>query len=182
MQTHSVWDTSQSIDLTKTWRIHSCHTARINSFKCVLLGQHVYQIIVSIRFVVLLCFNITPLLTSAHKVKKKRLSQHHLASSQHAAPATIRGQRGAGQRGELLPVCQPNSGPKVPAEILHITHNIFVIRGLTAGFCQTFILWNKQVTRGLIFTNCTYFCAANKASRWVVDVFFFFTIPSALKW
>lgn len=83
---------------------------------------------------------ITPLLTSALKVKKKRLSQHHLPGSQHAAPATVRSQGRARQRGELLPVCQPNSGPEVSAETLHITHNIFLIRSLTAGFSQTFIL------------------------------------------
>lgn len=88
----------------------------------------------------ILSFTISPPLTSAHKVKKKSLSQHHLAGSQHAAPAAIRGQSRARQRGKILPVRQPNSGPEVPAEVLHITHNTFLIRGLRAGFRLIVIL------------------------------------------
>lgn len=83
---------------------------------------------------------IAPPLTSAQKVKEEGLSQHHLPGSQHAAPAAVRGQRGAGQWGKLLSVGEPNPGPKVSAEILHITHDTFLIRGLSAGFCLAFIL------------------------------------------
>lgn len=80
------------------------------------------------------CGTITPL-TSAQEVKSKCLSQHHLPGSQHAAPATVRGQSGARQGRELLPVGEPHSGPEILAERLHVPHDEVLIRGLTAGFC-----------------------------------------------
>lgn len=76
-------------------------------------------------------------LTSAQKVKDKCLCQHHLACSQHAAPATVRGQSGARQGWKLLPVGQPHSGPKILAESLHIPHDKVLVRGLVTGFCWT---------------------------------------------
>lgn len=106
------------------------------------LAMNFKKYIATLQFAKLLCAvpPVAPPLTSAQEVKEEGLSQHHLAGSQHAAPAAVRGQRGAGQRGKLLSVGEPNPGPKVSAEILHVTHDTFLIRGLSAGFCLTFIL------------------------------------------
>ncbi|KAF3835378.1 hypothetical protein F7725_027936 [Dissostichus mawsoni] len=67
------------------------------------------------------------------------MSQHHLPGSQHAAPAAVRGQGGAGEGGQLLPVGEPHPGRKILAESLHVPHNRVLITGFRAGLCNTVI-------------------------------------------
>lgn len=58
--------------------------------------------------------------TSGHQVDNQPLCQQHLAAAQHAAPATVCGQRGAFQLRELPPVGQPDPGHEDLMEPLHL--------------------------------------------------------------
>lgn len=79
-------------------------------------------------------------LTSAQEVQNEGLSQHHLPGSQHAAPATVRGQGGAGEGGALLPVGEPHPGRKILAESLRVPHNRVLTTGFRAGLCNTVVI------------------------------------------
>lgn len=84
-------------------------------------------------------------LTSSQEVKNKRLSQHHLAGSQHAAPAAVWGQSGAGQGREIRPVGEPHLGAEILTESLHIPHDKVLTRGVAAGVRWTVVIWGKQI-------------------------------------
>lgn len=79
-------------------------------------------------------------------MEHKSLSEHHLACSQHAAPPAVGGQGGGGQRGELLPVGEPNSGREILAESLHVSHDRVSIGGFVAGVRRAFVVWGKEAT------------------------------------
>lgn len=51
---------------------------------------------------------------------QKPLSQQHLPTAQHTAPATVCGPGGALQLRELPPVGQPNPGHKSQTKPLHL--------------------------------------------------------------
>ena len=51
---------------------------------------------------------------------QQALGQKHLPAAQHAAPATVRGEAGPLQLGELPPVGQPQPGDKRSVETLHL--------------------------------------------------------------
>lgn len=85
------------------------------------------------RFVCHVLLDHRPL-TSAQEVQNESLSQHHLTGPQHASPATVGGQGGAGQGRKLLSVGEPQPGSKVLAERLHVPHDTVFIGSLTAGF------------------------------------------------
>ena len=58
--------------------------------------------------------------TSGHEVHQQALGQKHLPAAQHAAPATVSGETGPLQLGELSPVGQPQPGDERSVESLHL--------------------------------------------------------------
>lgn len=94
--------------------------------------------------------------TSAQEVKAERLSQHHLACSQHAAPAAVWRQSGVGQRWEVHPVRQPHFGAKIPAESLHIPHDGILTSGVAALVGWTVVIWGWKESKTDAIT--TLFC------------------------
>lgn len=58
--------------------------------------------------------------TSWHQMHQESLCQQHLATAQHAAPATVCGPGGALQLRELPPVREPDPGHKSETKPLHL--------------------------------------------------------------
>lgn len=74
--------------------------------------------------------------TSSQEVKTECLRQHHLARSQHAAPAAVGRQCGVRQGWEVHPVRQPHFGAKILPESFHVPHD-----GILGGRVAAVVRW-----------------------------------------
>lgn len=85
--------------------------------------------------------------TASQKVKTERLGQHHLARSQHAAPAAVWRQSGVGQRWKVHPVREPQFGAKILPESLHIPHDGILAGGVAAVVGWTVVIWGRKESK-----------------------------------
>ena len=70
------------------------------------------------------------------------LCQHHLTTAEHAAPAAVRRQLGAGQRLKVSPVREPQATLEVLLETLHTR------QGLDKFSRLCVIIWNNVIILG----------------------------------